>query len=61
MDVRRRQKVRFFAVLETGVVRSPLDAVKFAHVAANATLIDEFSKPAQREERPVDSGYRVGG
>jgi len=61
VGVRRRQEVRFFAVLETGVVRSPLGAVKFAHVAANAKLIDEFSKPAGRAERPVDSGYRVGG
>src|SRR5262245_61649642 len=56
VGVRNRREVRFYAVLERGVVRSPLDAVKFAHVAANATLIDEFSKPAGREETRVNSG-----
>lgn len=38
------QRVRFFAVLETTVIRTALDAVKFAHVAQNAELINELSR-----------------
>ena len=60
VGVRNRREVRFYAVLETAMVRSPLDAVKFAHVAANATLIDEFSQVAGRKQ-PVNSGYGAGG
>jgi hypothetical protein len=37
-------EVRFFAVLETSVVRTPLDAIKFARVAHSADLIHEYSR-----------------
>jgi hypothetical protein len=46
--VGRRRHVRFFAVLETTVIKTALDAVKFAHVASSHSLIDEFSKLAER-------------
>ena len=38
------EALRFFAVLETSVVRTPLDAIKFARVAHSADLIHEYSR-----------------
>jgi len=35
---------RFYAVLESPIVRSPLDAVKFAHVSASEPLVNEISR-----------------
>jgi len=40
----RSEHVRFFAVLENTVIRTPLDAVKFVRVARSAELINEFSR-----------------
>jgi len=45
------KRARFFAVLETTVIRTALDAVKFAHISTNAPLIDEFSKLAEHDYR----------
>jgi len=45
----KRKRVRFFAVLANSVVRTPLDAVKFAHVANSSKLIQECSKPVRGE------------
>jgi hypothetical protein len=45
----KRKRVRFFAVLANSVVRTPLDAVKFAHVANSSKLIQECSKLVRRE------------
>ena len=36
--------VRFFAVLDSTLVRTPDDAVKYARIAESANLIDEVSK-----------------
>ena len=41
-DTARRR--RFFAVLGTAIVKTPLDAVKFAHMLSTGPLIDEFCK-----------------
>jgi hypothetical protein len=41
---RKRRRTRLFAVLANGVIRSPLDAVKFVRVVNSERLIREFSK-----------------
>ena len=45
----KRKRVRFFAVLANSVVRTPLDAVKFAHVANSSKLIQDCSKLVRGE------------
>ncbi len=46
---RSRKRVRFFAVLGTGVVRNALGAVRFAHLITNAQLVNEFSRLGEQE------------
>src|SRR5262249_39084759 len=48
----RRRRVRFFAVLGTRLIKSPLDAVKFAHAPDNALFLHDFSKLDDHESKP---------
>jgi len=50
--VRKSKRVRFFAVLATSVIKTPLDAVKMAHLAASGSLINDFSKLGIRDDNP---------
>jgi hypothetical protein len=49
---RKSKRVRFFAVLGTTVIKTALDAVKMAHLAASGSLINDFSKLGTRDDNP---------
>jgi len=48
----QRNRRRLYAVLGNTVIKTPLDAVKFAHMVNIGPLIDEFSQLVEGQDPP---------